>query len=355
LANYKSIVQAVVVPKEDANQQTILCAYYLSEAPIPENKLIEYLGESLPAYMIPSFFIYKNELPHNSSGKIDRNTLIADTEHLTSKVLSETAPPVTKLEKKIASVFEEVLSVKGIGLNDDFFQMGGTSLSLIQLHYKLEKKLQQDFSIAILMRAPTVRQLADYFEEKPEDLIEDRKALFSSSKSIKRQDIAIIGMSANVSGAENVEEFWRNLVDGKESIHFYTDEELERHGIDMKTIHDPNYVKAKGRINGVDHFDANFFGYTPAEVNLMSPQLRLLLKGAWEALEDAGYYPGSDDSKIGVYVGGSDDFEWYRHALFGDGNYSDKYQAFTMGSTHFLATRIAHNFNIKGPAYSALT
>src|SRR5699024_5507870 len=70
LANYKSIVQAVVVPKEDANQQTILCAYYLSEAPIPENKLIEYLGESLPAYMIPSFFIYKNELPHNSSGKI---------------------------------------------------------------------------------------------------------------------------------------------------------------------------------------------------------------------------------------------------------------------------------------------
>ena len=45
---------------------------------------------------------------------------------------------------------------------------------------------------------------------------------------------------------------------------------------------------------------------------MMSPQLRLLYQGTWEALEDAGYYPGSDSSRIGIFIGGSDDFEWYK-------------------------------------------
>ena len=80
---------------------------------------------------------------------------------------------------------------------------------------------------------------------------------------------------------------------------------------------------------------------------MMSPQLRLY-QGTWEALEDAGYYPGSDSSRIGIFIGGSDDFEWYKKALFGGSDFSDKYQAFTLSTNHFLATRLSYKLDIKG-------
>lgn len=85
----------------------------------------------------------------------------------------------------------------------------------------------------------------------------------------------------------------------------------------------------------------------------MSPQFRLLYQGIWEALEDAGR--PDEAGKVGVFLGGSDDFEWYRQVLFNDANYSSKYEAFTLSTNHFLATRMAYKLNLKGPAYTALT
>ena len=154
---------------------------------------------------------------------------------------------------------------------------------------------------------------------------------------------------------ESIKEFWNNLKNEKESIYFYSDEELRNLGISDETIQNSNYVKAKGRVDDIDYFDSEFFEYTPSEVNLMSPQLRLLYKGTWEALEDAGYYPGSTEDKMGIFIGGSDDFQWYNEAIGNAGNYSDMYQAFTMSTNHFLATRLAYKFNIKGPVFSSLT
>jgi amino acid adenylation domain-containing protein len=354
LAEYEGIVQAVVVVKEEPGKPAVLCAFYLSEHEISTAKIKGHLSDILPAYMIPSFFVHKNELPLNQSDKVDKNALIAELVDL-KNTSSEYLAPSTDLEHLIASAWQDVLSISKVGLDDNFFDIGGNSLLLIQVHNKLRKVLKKDFSITLFLQSPTVRQLAEHFSKDEKKVITDRGTYFQRNEKIVRQDIAVIGMSVHVPGAQNTHDFWNNLKSGKESIYFYNDDELKKLGIFPEVLNSPNYVKAKGRVDGIDYFDPQFFDYTPGEVRMMSPQLRLLYQGTWEALEDAGYYPGSNDSKIGLFYGGSDDFEWYRKVLFGDGNYSDKYQAFTLSTNHFLATRVAHKLDIKGPVYSALT
>ncbi|MDQ0191714.1 non-ribosomal peptide synthetase/type I polyketide synthase [Paenibacillus wynnii] len=354
LSECEGIVQAVVVVKKQEGKPGVLCAYYLSENEIPVSELKDHLSNSLPAYMIPSFFVHKTELPHNNSGKIDRNALIADLAFIKETSI-EYVSPGTELESQIASVWQEVLSVPLVGLDDNFFEIGGNSLSLIQVHNKLRKLVNLEFTITLFFQAPTVRLLAEHFSKTETEVIGNREAYFKRNQKIVRQDIAIIGMSVHVPGAENVFDFWDNLKNEKESIHFYQDDELKELGIDSDLLNSANYVKAKGRLQGVDYFDPQFFGYTPGEVRMMSPQLRLLYQGTWEALEDAGYFPNSDSSKIGMFMGGSDDFEWYKHVLFGDTDFSNKYQAFTLSTNHFLASRVSYKLDIKGPVFSALT
>lgn len=354
LSEMTGITQAVVVVKKEPGKSAALCAYYLSDEEIPAAQLKEHLSKELPSYMIPSFFVHKAELPLNTSGKVNRNALISDKDYLHATSSCSTAPD-TDLELRIASVWKEVLGITHIGVDDSFFEIGGHSIALIQMHNKLRKALTQDFPITLLFQYPTVRLLAEHFKKDSKKSIPNREAYFQRDKKIVRTDIAIIGMSIHVPGASNIHEFWSNLQGGVESIHFYQDEELRELGIHSSLLNSPNYVKAKGRIDGIEQFDASFFDYTPGEVQMMSPQLRMLYQGTWEALEDAGYYPGSDSSKIGLFIGGSDDFEWYQKVLFGESGFSDKYQAFTLSTNHFLATRIAYKLDIKGPVYSALT
>ena len=116
-------------------------------------------------------------------------------------------------------------------------------------------------------------------------------------------DIAIIGMAGRFPGAANVDEFWRNLKAGVESISFFSDEELLAAGVDPAVFNAPNYVKAGGVLEGIDLFDASFFGFTPREAEIMDPQQRLFLECAWEALESAGYDPEQYGGSIGVYAG----------------------------------------------------
>lgn len=101
-------------------------------------------------------------------------------------------------------------------------------------------------------------------------------------------DIAVIGMSGRFPGARNLREFWLNLRDGVESISFFSDQEMEFNAVDPATLRDPHYVKAAAVLEGVELFDAAFFGYSPREAEIMDPQSRLFLECAWETLENAG-------------------------------------------------------------------
>lgn len=271
---------------------------------------------------------------------------MADITHAHSSSTFYTAPS-SELEKVIAEVWAEVLGVERVGRDDHFFELGGNSFSVIQAHNKLKHYTDVEFPVPRFFECPTLRQFAAL---GPKDegvrIPTEREQLFQRKDGIMREDIAIVGMAVNVPGAEDIREFWSNLVEQRESIHFYSDDELRELGVEEALLHSPRYVKAKGRANGIDEFDAGFFDYTPGEAKMMSPQFRLLYQGIWEALEDAGCRP-DEAGKVGVFLGGSDDFEWYRQVLFNDANYSSKYEAFTLSTNHFLATRMAYKLNLK--------
>src|ERR1700685_1950176 len=116
-------------------------------------------------------------------------------------------------------------------------------------------------------------------------------------------EIAIIGMAGRFPKARNIQEFWKNLCAGVESISFWTEEELLASGVSRKLLDDPNHVRAGGVLDDVEWFDAEFFKMSAKEAEITDPQQRLFLEVAWEALETAGYDPGRYPGRIGVYAG----------------------------------------------------
>ncbi len=170
-------------------------------------------------------------------------------------------------------------------------------------------------------------------------------------------EIAIVGMSLRFPGANSPEEFWNNLAEGKESIKFYSDEELVEMNYEDSIIQDPNFVKtAGGAIDGKEDFDASFFGYTPDEAILMDPQTRIFHEQTWKAIEDSAIDIQQYKGRIGLYAGSSSSFYW--EALTqtsGVAAQSGKFAASQLNNKDFLTTRVSHKLNLKGPSYPVFT
>ena len=98
--------------------------------------------------------------------------------------------------------------------------------------------------------------------------------------------VAIIGMAGRFPGARDVATLWRNLCDGRESITFFSDEDLDP-SIGSELRKNPSYVKARGILEDAETFDAAFFGINPREAEVMDPQQRIFLETAWEVIENA--------------------------------------------------------------------
>jgi len=101
-------------------------------------------------------------------------------------------------------------------------------------------------------------------------------------------EIAVIGMYGRFPGADNIEEFWNNLINGVESITFFSDEQFQESNIGAGLVKNTNSVNAGGILQNKDSFDASFFEYSPKEVEIMDPQVRVLHECVWSEIEDAG-------------------------------------------------------------------
>jgi len=176
-----------------------------------------------------------------------------------------------------------------------------------------------------------------------------------NNKDLGHGDIAVIGMSGRFPGARNTEEFWNNLVQGKETISFFSNKELQEAGIQPSEYKNPRYVKAKGIVNNIDKFDADFFGYPPKEAEKMDPQIRILHECCWEALEKAGYIPDSCPESIGLYLGANENHEWLRRVVAQTTNTTEFYDAFVLNQRDYIATRISYKLDLKGPSFTLLS
>ena len=159
-------------------------------------------------------------------------------------------------------------------------------------------------------------------------------------------------MAGRFPGARNLDEFWRNLRDGVESVSFFTNEELLAEGLDYGLLSDPNYVGANAVLDDVEMFDASFFGFTPREAEITDPQHRLFLECALEVLESAGYEPGSYKGRIGVYAGAG--LSTYLLNNLGPNrelirSVSD-FQILMGNNKDYVPTRVSYKLNLKGPS-----
>jgi acyl transferase domain-containing protein len=165
--------------------------------------------------------------------------------------------------------------------------------------------------------------------------------------------IAIIGLSGRFPGAGNVDEFWRNLVAGVESISFFSEEELASAGVDVAAMKkEPGHVAARGLISDAEWFDASFFGISTREAEVIDPQQRLFLEAAWQVLESAGYDPAQAKGYIGVYAGMGTN-TYFLNNLLSHPDLVREVGRMVMGD--HLATRIAYKLNLRGPALSLYT
>ncbi|KOG88941.1 hypothetical protein ADK38_16980, partial [Streptomyces varsoviensis] len=110
-------------------------------------------------------------------------------------------------------------------------------------------------------------------------------------------------MACRFPGATTPEEYWHNVVNGVDGVRALTDAELEEWGEDPERAKDPRYVRRHGVVEGIGDFDAEFFGITGRDADLLNPQHRIFLECAWEALERAGYDPRAVPGTTGLFAG----------------------------------------------------
>lgn len=169
--------------------------------------------------------------------------------------------------------------------------------------------------------------------------------------------IAVVGLACRFPGAPDTQAFWRNLCAGVESISRFTKQELIAAGAPMKMIAQPRYVNAGGCLQDAECFDADFFGYSRREAEMLDPQHRLFLQCAWTAIEDAGYPPTECPGAVGVFGGAgmSTHIPWLDEVAANDPFSLSGYQVMLAGDKDFLCTRVAYKLGLRGPAVTVQT
>ncbi|MFH8349527.1 beta-ketoacyl synthase N-terminal-like domain-containing protein [Streptomyces sp. NPDC018045] len=170
------------------------------------------------------------------------------------------------------------------------------------------------------------------------------------------RDIAVVGMAGRFPGARNLREFWAQVRDGVEAVSFFTEEQVLAAGATPEDVARPNFVRAGSRMADLELFDAEFFGYTPREAELMDPQHRVFLETAWEALEHSGYGPEHVTGDIGVFAGaGTNNYLANIHTHPEVVESAGGTQVLLGNELGFLATRVAYKLDLRGPAVSLRT
>ncbi|MCB1123251.1 MAG: AMP-binding protein, partial [Verrucomicrobiae bacterium] len=359
ISSFQHVEDSIVDVSKTTSGDSRLVAYLkTSEAKMDLAKLRSYLKARLPKHMVPAAFVVLESFPLLSSGKIDFRALPEPKLEREDLEAPFTAPG-SETEQSVTRVFRELLDLKKIGTQDNFFDVGATSLLLLSAFKKLNTLFPESKLTTLdLFQNPTVKSLAARLTAatQPSTPASEPASQRKTAPTLS-ESIAIIGMSGRFPQAENLDEFWKLIAEGKEGITQFTEDELSRAGIAEEVFSRSDYVPASGVNTGYDLFDERFFGYTPKEASIIDPQQRLFLEEAWHALENAGYDPARFEGRIGVFAGMG------RVAYMRDNLYANPKTIAMMGEWQtaisneacFLSTRVSYKFNLSGPSVSIQT
>ncbi|WP_155742161.1 phosphopantetheine-binding protein, partial [Paenibacillus polymyxa] len=158
----EDVQEVIVLAQADEQGQNQLVAYYVAERDVSAGELRSFLGEELPNYMVPSYFIQLEQMPLTPNGKIDRKALPTPEGSLQSG--ADYVEPRTALEQTLASIWQSVLGTKNIGILDNFFDLGGDSIKAIQVSSRL---LQAGYKLDMkdLFQYPSISLLSSHVQK----------------------------------------------------------------------------------------------------------------------------------------------------------------------------------------------
>ncbi|HEY1811411.1 MAG TPA: amino acid adenylation domain-containing protein [Kofleriaceae bacterium] len=340
------VVSCAVTIRSDGPLGKRLVAYVVGSA--GASALRAQLAKVLPEFMVPATFVALDAMPVTANGKLDRAKLPAPTT-ARPELAQPYRAPASEREATICAAFAHVLGVDQVGALDGFFELGGNSLLSLRLLARLREVGLPDISPAIFFAAPTPAALAKAIDAPA-------RAVATRSRVRSDEPIAIIGFAGRFPGAPDVATFWQNLCDGRESIRTFARNELDP-SIPAAYKDDPAYVAARGVLDGVELFDAQFFGVSPLEAQLLDPQHRHFLEISWHALEHAGYVPDTAPGPIGIF-GGMYNASYYQKHLVPRPDVSGRLGelALMLGNEKdYVTTRVAHKLGLTGPAVAIHT
>ncbi|MGH1540695.1 MAG: amino acid adenylation domain-containing protein [Arenicella sp.] len=343
LCSHPDIAAAVAIADNEQGASLIEAYWVAKDEVTPAEATIRaHLAVLLPAYMVPARLTLVPAIPMTANGKVDRLALRQSVTNQHQGISTG-----GKVHAVIADIWKSVLQRDHIAEDENFFDLGGHSLLLVDVSTRLQERLNKPVDIVNLFRYPTISALANFLDEgKTTHKVVETKPVNSN------EAVAIIGLVGRFPGADSSDELWDNLCSGVESISSLSADELAKAGIPAELYQRDDYVMAKAVLQGADVFDSEFFDMSPREADITDPQQRVFLECAWQALEDAGYDPARYSDRIGVVAGcGASGYllnNVYpnRSAL----EHMGDYPLLIGNDKDYLATRVSYKMNLRGPS-----
>ncbi|MBM7845681.1 non-ribosomal peptide synthetase/type I polyketide synthase [Herpetosiphon giganteus] len=327
------------------------------------NQLIRAMRRTTGTTAIEIVPLRASQFPRTTSGKIRRTELrqryeAGEFSSLIAAVqtaLAEHNQPASSMapasiEQTIITLCSQIIGIdpSQIGLHDSVFDLGATSLQLMDLLAALGDRFNVEPDVAALRQRPTPAGLAAWLQAQTSIMSNQNVAQepIQRQPSTTPEPIAIIGMACRLPDAATPEEFWANLVAGVDSVG-----QLPRQRLDGLTSPAPQGQAWGSQLDAVSYFDASFFKLSPAEAAAMDPQQRILLELAYHALERAGYAAQRrEQRRVGVFIGvGEASYQELLLPLVANSEQLHPSTA-TGNMRNLIAGRIAHCLDLNGPA-----
>ena len=361
LAEHVAVCDAVVLARGEGDDQRLVAYVVLRHAQqddraIPENlaeTLRSHLASRLPDYMLPAAFVALEAFPLTPNGKLDRKALPAPNDEAVAR--QAYVAPHSTLQNALTSIWQTLLGLERVGIHDNFFEVGGNSLHTIALKQQIFEKTGFDVSVIDLFTYPSIAKLDAYLLAGGQDA--EPESVASSRPSVDlHMPVAVIGMAGRFPDADDIDSFWSNIADGVESLRSFTREQLQAAGVDPASMDKTNFVPKRSLLDGVEDFDARYFGFTPREAEITDPQQRVLLECAHDALEMAGHGDAENSRSVGVFVGIGESQYAIDHLLPQIQGFAALGASLLHGnSKDYVATRISYKLNLSGPSISVNT
>ncbi|CAM2006241.1 non-ribosomal peptide synthetase/type I polyketide synthase [Acanthopleuribacter pedis] len=358
LCSLAGIAEAAVVLARQATHARALVAYLVMTTDGARTNPRQGLSALLPAHMIPDTFVVCDALPRTANGKLDRAALPEVTE--TAAPPAPAAPVAgPQTLQQVQRLWCQCLEKEQVGLDDNFFDLGGHSILLVRLQEELEQHFAREIPILTLFRLPTVRLMSAFLDgHDPEDAVPDESPVAHvPPRNADADDIAVIAMACRFPGAANLAAYAEQIFAGTCAITRFSEEEAVAAGVAPETVRQANYVAAGGVLEDIDQFDAALFGISPGEAAGMDPQHRIFLELCRDLLDQAAYDPARYPGAVGVYAGSGLSSYMLRQSELGlhRRGQGDELQFVVGCDKDFMPSRVAYKLGLRGPAMSINT